>query len=136
VAPGGGSNDRRAVITLLGGASAWPLAARAQQADRPPRIGWLVGLAEQDPEVQRRNGVVIQALHDLGWIVGRNLHIDYRYTIAGSYLFDAQAAELIALAPDVLLVNNTPATRALQQATSMPMEDRAFQPRPQIPKAM
>ncbi|HEY1473779.1 MAG TPA: ABC transporter substrate-binding protein [Pseudolabrys sp.] len=111
---------RREFITLIGGAvAAWPFAARAQQrVDRPRRIGWLVGLAEQDPEVQRRNVVVVQALQDLGWIVGRNLHIDYRYTIGDSQSFDAQAAELIALAPDVLLVNNTPATRALQRATS------------------
>jgi ABC-type uncharacterized transport system substrate-binding protein len=64
------------------------------------------------------SGPVVQALRDLGWIVGRNLSIDYRYITGGSQSFDAQAAELIALAPDVLLVNNTPATRALQQATS------------------
>ena len=77
-----------------------------------------MGLAEQDPEAQDRNAVVAQALRDLGWIVGRNLHIDYRYTIGDDRPFAAQAAELIALAPDVLLANNTPATRALQQATS------------------
>jgi len=109
---------RRDFITLLGGAAAWPLAARAQQPERVRRIGWLVGLAEQDPEVQRRNAVVVAALRDLGWIIGRNLSIDYRYIVGGSQRFDEQAAELIALAPDVLLANNTPATRALQQATS------------------
>jgi putative ABC transport system substrate-binding protein len=110
---------RRELIALLGGAAAaWPLASRAQQADRVRRIGWLVGLAEQDPQAQSRNAVVVQALRDLGWMVGRNLHIDYRYTIGDSQHFDAQAAELIALAPDVLLANSTPATRALQQATS------------------
>ena len=109
---------RRQFITLFGGAAAWPVVARAQQPERVRRIGWLVGLSEQDLEVQRRNAVVVQALRDLGWIVGRNLSIDYRYITGGSQSFDAQAAELIALAPDVLLVNNTPATRALQQATS------------------
>ena len=95
--------------------AAWPLGARAQQ---PRLLGWLVGLAEQEPEAQRRKEVVIRALRDLGWVVGRNLHIDYRYTIEDGQRFDAQAAELIALAPDVLLANSTPATRALQQATS------------------
>jgi putative ABC transport system substrate-binding protein len=113
--------QRREFISLLGAASfiASPFAARAQQpADRPRRIGWLVGLVEQEPEAQRRNAVVLQALRDLGWTVDRNLHIDYRYSIGGSQQFDAQAAELIALAPDALFANSTPAARALQQATS------------------
>jgi putative tryptophan/tyrosine transport system substrate-binding protein len=110
---------RRQFIALLGGAAAsLPLAVRAQQDNRVRRIGWLVGLAEQDPEAQNRNAVVVQALRDLGWLVGRNLHIDYRYTIGDDRPFTSQAAELIALAPDVLLANSTPATRALQQATS------------------
>jgi putative ABC transport system substrate-binding protein len=110
---------RREFVTLLGGVAAWPLAARAQQrVDRPRRVGWLVGLPEQDPEAQRRNVVVVQSLRDLGWMVGRNLQIDYRYMIGDNQRFDDQAAELIALSPDVLLANNTPATRALKQATS------------------
>ena len=106
---------RREFISLLGGATAWPVVARAQQRmDRPRRIGWLVGLREQDPETQRRNAVLISALRDLGWMVGRNLQIDYRYTIVDNQRFDDQAKELIALGPDVLLANNTPATRALE----------------------
>ena len=111
---------RREFTALLGGtAVAWPLAASAQQRmDRPRRIGWLVGLREQDPETQRRSAIVIPALRNLGWMVGRNLQIDYRYTIVDNQRFDDQAKELIALAPDVLLANNTPATRALEQATS------------------
>jgi putative ABC transport system substrate-binding protein len=110
---------RRNFITLLGGAAAtWPVTVRGQlPTDRARRVGWLVGLAEDDLEAQRRNAVVVEALRDLGWIVGRNLQIDYRYTIAGNQRFDAQAEELIALAPDALLTNNTPATLALQRAT-------------------
>jgi putative tryptophan/tyrosine transport system substrate-binding protein len=110
---------RRQFIALVGSAAAsLSLAAHAQPHDRVRRIGWLVGLPEQDPEAQSRNAVVVQTLRELGWMVGRNLHIDYRYTIGDDQAFDAQAAELIALAPDVLLANSTPATRTLQQATS------------------
>jgi putative ABC transport system substrate-binding protein len=111
--------QRREFIALLGSAlAAWPFAAHAQQVNRARRIGWLVGLPEQDPEARSRNAVVVQALRELGWVVGRSLQIDYRYTSRDKQSFDAQAAELIALAPDVLLANSTPATRALQQATS------------------
>jgi putative ABC transport system substrate-binding protein len=110
---------RRELIALLAStAIGWPLGAGAQPPERPRRIGWLVGLSEQEPEAQSRNAVVVEALRKLGWIVGRNLHIDYRYLTGGSEQFDAQAAELIALSPDVLLANSTPAARALQHATS------------------
>ena len=110
---------RREFITLVCGAAAgWPFVANAQQAGQLRRIGWLVGLAEQDPEAQSRNAVIVQTLRDHGWIVGRNLQIDYRYTIGSAQTFDTQTAELIALKPDVLLANSTPATQALQRATS------------------
>jgi putative ABC transport system substrate-binding protein len=112
------SVERREFVALIGAAVVWPLATRAEQPERMRRIGWLAGLTEQDPEAQRRNTVIVQALRDLGWIVGRNLHIDYRYMVGDSQRFDVQAAELVTLAPDVLLANSTPATRALQQATS------------------
>jgi putative ABC transport system substrate-binding protein len=109
---------RRTFITLLGGAAvAWPFAGRAQQSERPRRIGVLIGgFSEREPEVEQRNAVLVAALREFGWIVDRNLHIDYRYGAGGRSL-DAQATELIALAPDVLLATSTPATRALQQAT-------------------
>jgi putative ABC transport system substrate-binding protein len=109
---------RRDFITALGAVTALPLATRAQQGERMRRIGWLVGFAEQDPEAQSRTTVMVRALGDLGWIVGRNLHIDYRYMIGDSQRFDVQAADLVTLAPDLLLANSTPATRALQQATN------------------
>jgi putative tryptophan/tyrosine transport system substrate-binding protein len=110
---------RRQFFSLLGGAAAtWPFAVGAQPLERPRRIGWLMGFSEQEPEVQRRNAVLVAALRELGWIVGRNLQIDYRYLAGGGgEHFDMQAAELIALAPDVLLANNTPATQALLRTT-------------------
>jgi putative tryptophan/tyrosine transport system substrate-binding protein len=109
---------RREFIGLVGGAAAWPVVTQAQQSERMRRIGWLVGFAEQDPEAQSRTTVMVRALGDIGWIVGRNLHLDFRYKVGDSQRFDVQAAELVALAPDVLLANSTPATRALQQATN------------------
>jgi putative tryptophan/tyrosine transport system substrate-binding protein len=111
--------QRRDFIMLIGGtAAAHSLAARAEQSERMRQIGWLVGLREQDPEGQSRNTVIVRALSDLGWIVGRNLHIEYRYLVGDSQRFDVQAAELVALAPDLLIANSTPATLALQRATS------------------
>jgi putative ABC transport system substrate-binding protein len=109
---------RREFIGLVGGAAAWPVVTQAQQSERMRRIGWLVGFAEQDPEAQSRTTVMVRALGDIGWIVGRNLHLDFRYKVGDSQRFDVQAAELVTLAPDVLLANSTPATRALQQATN------------------
>jgi putative ABC transport system substrate-binding protein len=110
---------RREFIALVCGAAvAWPLAARAQQAGPPRRIGWLMGLTEQDPETARRTTAVVDALRELGWTAGRNLQIDYRYTIGDSVSFDAQAAELVALAPDVLISSSTPPTLALKRATA------------------
>ena len=109
---------RRDFIKGIVGSATWPLAVRAQQADHARRLGWLVGLPEQDPEAVSRNGALVNALHGLGWTVGRNLQIDYRYTAeAANQNFDTQAAELISLAPDVLIANSTPSAHALQLAT-------------------
>jgi putative ABC transport system substrate-binding protein len=69
---------RRKFITLLGGAATWPLAARAQQAERVRRIGWLDLVPESDPGAQARATIVRQGLEKLGWTVGRNLAIEYR----------------------------------------------------------
>jgi ABC-type uncharacterized transport system substrate-binding protein len=109
---------RREFITLLGGAAAaWPLAARAQQAERVRRIGLLMGTAD-DREGQARVTVLKQGLQELGWTDGRNIQIETRFGGADADRIRAYAAELVALAPDVIVGNATPVTRALRQATS------------------
>jgi putative ABC transport system substrate-binding protein len=70
---------RREFITLLGGAAAWPLAARAQQPEQMRRIGVLTNLVADDPEAQARVGAFLQGLQELGWAVGRNMRIEYRW---------------------------------------------------------
>jgi putative ABC transport system substrate-binding protein len=108
---------RRAFITLLGGAAAWPLAARAQPADRMRRIGVLMNLAADDPEGQARLTAFAQGLQQLGWTDGLNVRIDYRWAAGDARLFHRYAEELLALAPDVILASATPSVQALQQAT-------------------
>src|SRR6266436_9438462 len=107
---------RREFITLLGGAAAWPLAARAQQAERVRRIGVLMYLAADDAQGQARLAAFTQALKQLGWSDGRNLRIDTRWANADD--IRKHAAELAALAPDVLVAGTGTATVApLLQAT-------------------
>jgi ABC-type uncharacterized transport system substrate-binding protein len=112
--------NRREFITLLGGAAiAWPLAARAQQPDRVRRIGILMYLASDDADAQSRNAAFLQGLQELGWAVGRNVRIDYRW---GAGNFDPErmrkgAVELVALAPDVVLATTAPIVLALQQVS-------------------
>jgi putative tryptophan/tyrosine transport system substrate-binding protein len=97
---------RRTFISLLGGAAAaWPLAARAQQGERVRRIGVLSALREDDPESVARRAVFEQALQALGWTVGRDLRIDYRWTGTDPANIQKFAAELGALAPDVILAS-------------------------------
>src|SRR5262245_45950304 len=93
---------RRDFITLLGGAAAWPLAARAQP-ERVKRIGVLVNLAADDPEARARIAAFRQGLQELGWTDGRNVRIDVRWAAANADRFRTYAAELVALAPDVIL---------------------------------
>ena len=110
--------NRRALITLLGGgAAAWPLAARAQQPERLRRIGLLMGAAD-DREGQARVTALKQGLQDLGWTEGRNIQIETRFAGADAGRMRADAAELVALAPDVIVGNTTPVVQALRQATS------------------
>ena len=108
---------RRQFITLLGGAAAWPLAAYAQQPQRIPQIGVLMGVAESDPGGQARIAAFQQGLADLGWTVGRNIHLEYRWAAGDIDRTRAYAAELVALAPEMLVGNGTPALTALRDAT-------------------
>ena len=108
---------RREFITLLGGAAAWPLAARAQQPERMRRIGVLMNLATDDAEGQARLAAFVQDLQQLGWTDGRNVRIDVRWVAGDARLFHRYADELLALAPDAILASATPSVQALQQAT-------------------
>jgi putative tryptophan/tyrosine transport system substrate-binding protein len=107
---------RREFITLLGGAAAWPLAARAQQPAMR-RIGVLLNLAADDPESQRRMTAFVQGLQQLGWTDGRNVRIDIRWSAVNADDTRKYAAELVALAPDVILAYGSAAMGALQQTT-------------------
>jgi putative tryptophan/tyrosine transport system substrate-binding protein len=109
---------RREFITLLGGAAAtWPLVAHAQQGDKVQRIGVLNSLAGTDPEGQAQNAALRQRLHELGWVDGRNVHIDERWGAGNVDSMKLFAQELVRLGPDVLVSATTPATAALQQET-------------------
>jgi putative tryptophan/tyrosine transport system substrate-binding protein len=108
---------RREFITLLGGATAWPLAAGAQPRERVRRIGVLTNLPADDPEGMARLAAFLQGLAQLGWTDGRNVRIDYRWAAGDSERLRKYVAELVALAPDVILVNGISAARPLRQAT-------------------
>ena len=108
---------RRQFITLLGGAAiAWPAAGRAQ-SERMRRIGVLTPFAADDSESMARIAAFLQGLGELGWAVGRNVRIDYRWSAGDPDLTRKAATELVALAPDVILATGTPVTAALQQAS-------------------
>jgi putative ABC transport system substrate-binding protein len=108
---------RREFVTLLGGAAAWPLAARAQQAGGMRRIGILMNLAADDAEGQMRLTALMQGLQQLGWTDGRNLRIDYRWGAGDTDRHRKYAAELVALSPDAILASAAQAVDALQQTT-------------------
>ena len=108
---------RREFITLLGGAAAWPLAARAQQPERVRRVGVLVPGAADDPVWQARVGAFLQALALLGWTIGRNVQLDIRWATPDAAEIRKHAAELAALAPDVMLAGGTSSVGPLLQAT-------------------
>src|SRR5215831_17987326 len=109
---------RREFILALGGAAAaWPLAARAQQAERVRRIGVLMPYAANDPQAQARNAAFLQGLQQAGWTVGQNLQIDYRWSAGNENDTRKHAIELVALAPDVIFTVGSAAMEPLQRAT-------------------
>jgi putative tryptophan/tyrosine transport system substrate-binding protein len=109
---------RREFIAGLGSAAAWPLVARAQQAERMRRIGVLMGLAESDPRAQARLSALARGLREFGWTEGRNLRIEFRgITGGGIDRIRAAAAELVASNPDLLYANDTRIVQELQRQT-------------------
>ena len=109
---------RRAFITLLGGAAAWPLAARGEQGERMRRIGIVTSVLETDADAQARYAVLRQALQQLGWTEGRNIQFDHRFGSAGdSEVVRRHAQELVALAPDLVLASGSQNVAALQQVS-------------------
>ena len=109
---------RRNFIALLSGAAAtWPLAARAQQAGPVRLIGVLMLYPENDPQGQLRATAFQEGLQKLGWVVGRNVQIDFRWGVGDADWIRSAAAQLLRLAPDVILANGTPAAKTMQQAS-------------------
>jgi putative ABC transport system substrate-binding protein len=109
---------RREFLGLVGGAAAWPLAVHAQQAGRMPRIGVLMNSLPDDPEGQARYRAFLQGLQQLGWVDGRDVRIDVRWGAVADVERNRKfGAELVALAPDVILSTTTLPTLALQRAT-------------------
>ena len=113
---------RRGFISLLGGAAAtWPMAARAQPPERVRRIGVLmVAQSANDAVVQARNAAFLQGLQEAGWVVGRNVRIEARWSAANTDEVRKSAAELAALAPDIILAAGSGSATAVQQVTLGP----------------
>jgi putative ABC transport system substrate-binding protein len=109
---------RRDFVALLGGAAvAWPLAARAQQADRMRRIGVLMSTRAGDPEGEARRAAFLHGLQEFGWTIDRDVRIDIRWSAGNSGDIRKYAAELVALAPDVILASGGSVVGPLLQAT-------------------
>jgi putative ABC transport system substrate-binding protein len=108
---------RREFIALLGGATAWPLSGHAQQ-NHVRRVSVVLGIAESDPEAKSRIKAFQQGLRDLGWSEPRNIQIDYRFAASNPDLIKKYVAEVVSLAPDVIVGNSTPVLAALTQVTS------------------
>jgi putative tryptophan/tyrosine transport system substrate-binding protein len=118
---------RRDFIRAISGAvAAWPIAARAQQPERVRRIGVLMSGVAEDPESKDRIAAFQQALRESGWAEGRNVRLDYRWGAGGADRIRSNATELVALAPDVILVDTSAAVTPLLQATWR--SDRARNP--------
>jgi putative ABC transport system substrate-binding protein len=113
---------RRDFVTLLGGTMIWPVAAHAQHPERITRIGVLMGIADNDPEAGPRVAALEGGLHELGWVMGRNLQLDYRWTAGDPERAELFAREIVELKPDLIVVHSTPGVKALRQlTTTIPM---------------
>jgi putative ABC transport system substrate-binding protein len=111
---------RRKFIVALGGAAvAWPLAARSQQQERMRRVGVLIGTAESDPESKRRVEALQQGLLEAGWIEGRNIRFEYRFSGGDPERMRRFALEVVSLAPDVIVVHSNDFLSALRQTGSV-----------------
>jgi putative ABC transport system substrate-binding protein len=108
---------RREFITLLGGAAAWPLAARGQHAERVRRIGVLLNTTADNPYFQTWVGAFLQGLQQSGWSIGQNVRIDTRWAAGSATEVRKHAAELAAIAPDVILAHGDTTVGPLLQAT-------------------
>ena len=109
---------RRELLGVLSGAAAWPLTVRAQQSRLPPRrVGMLLAFAQNDPELQVRVTAFKQRFAQLGWTEGRNVNIEYRFAGTDNERLRSNAAELVALAPDVILAQSNPGLVAILQTT-------------------
>jgi ABC-type uncharacterized transport system substrate-binding protein len=109
---------RREFITLLGGAATWPITARAQSKIRMPKVGVLMSVSEGDADSQKRIGAFRQGLSDLGWKDGQNIKIEYRWAGGKIDLIRQYSKELVALAPDLIVANSTPAIQAMKEMTT------------------
>jgi putative tryptophan/tyrosine transport system substrate-binding protein len=107
---------RREFLGGLAGA-AWPVAVRAQQPQRMRRVGVLESVAEDDPVAPARVAAFAQGMQELGWTIGQNLRIDYRWGAGNVDLFGRYAAQVVALRPDVIMATATSIVAALQQAS-------------------
>ena len=109
---------RREFMGLIGGAAAWPLKVVAQQTEHVRRIGFLLGLTENDPEARTRIAAFREGLEATGWTEARNIRIDYRFAGGDPERVRAHVEELVAFAPDVIVAQSTPVVAALKRATS------------------
>jgi putative tryptophan/tyrosine transport system substrate-binding protein len=110
---------RREFIQLVGGsAAAWPLAARAQKPEQMRQVSVLVGLDEKDVEAQRRVKAFRLGMRDLGWIEGRNVQIEIRFTESNLESINKHVSEVTRLAPDIIVANSTPVIAALRSTKS------------------
>jgi putative tryptophan/tyrosine transport system substrate-binding protein len=108
---------RRELISLIGAAAVWPLAARAQQPERMRRIGVLMMYAESDAQAQALVAVFRAGLRDLGWTEDHKIRLDYHWATSDSESIQRSAKELVALEPDLILSSSTPTTALLLQQT-------------------